>query len=131
MINYDKIRECRVKMAMNADGGFRLSVFAINELLGKQQYITECKVLINISTKFQTIQSGDCRTCLKRHINPINGDVLLNCHTAPSLRFHRCCGCFTTLYSGSQIWHIYRLVPILINLGIRFLTGFSFYQTTV
>lgn len=26
---------------MNADGGFRLSVFAINELLGKQQYITE------------------------------------------------------------------------------------------
>ena len=41
MINYDKIRECRVKMAMNADGGFRLSVFAINELLGKQQYITE------------------------------------------------------------------------------------------
>ena len=38
MINYDKIRECRVKMAMNADGGFRLSVFAINELLGKQQY---------------------------------------------------------------------------------------------
>ncbi|OKZ19452.1 MAG: hypothetical protein BHV81_04775 [Butyricimonas synergistica] len=41
MINYDKIRECRVKMAMNADGGFRLSVFAVNELLGKQQYITE------------------------------------------------------------------------------------------
>nr|DAU83353.1 MAG TPA: hypothetical protein [Caudoviricetes sp.] len=90
-----------------------------------------CKILINISAKFQTIQSGDCRTCLKRHINPINGDVLLNCHTAPSLRFHRCYGCFTTLYSGSQIWHIYRLVPILINLGIRFLTGFSFYQTTV
>ena len=26
---------------MNADGGFRLSVLAINELLGKQQYITE------------------------------------------------------------------------------------------
>lgn len=41
MIDYDKIRECRVKMAMNADGGFRLSVLAINELLGKQQYITE------------------------------------------------------------------------------------------
>ena len=29
------------RMAMNADGGFRLSVLAINELLGKQQYITE------------------------------------------------------------------------------------------
>lgn len=41
MIDYDKIRECRVKMAMNVDGGFRLSVLAINELLGKQQYITE------------------------------------------------------------------------------------------
>ena len=26
---------------MNADGGFRLSVLLINELLGKQQYITE------------------------------------------------------------------------------------------
>ena len=28
-------------MAMNADGGFWLSGFAVNELLGKQQYITE------------------------------------------------------------------------------------------
>jgi len=41
MIDNDKIREYMTRMAMNADGGFRLSVFAINELLGKQQYITE------------------------------------------------------------------------------------------
>jgi len=44
---------------------------------------------------------------------------------------YEACGCLTTLYSGSQIGHIYRLVPVLINLGIRFLTGFSFYQATV
>ena len=41
MIDNDKIREYMTRMTMNADGGFRLSVLAINELLGKQQYITE------------------------------------------------------------------------------------------
>ena len=41
MIDNNKIREHMTRMAMNADGGFRLSVLAINELLGKQQYITE------------------------------------------------------------------------------------------
>lgn len=41
MIDNDKIREYMTRMTMNADGGFRLSVFAVNELLGKQQYITE------------------------------------------------------------------------------------------
>ena len=41
MIDNDKIREYMTRMAMNVDGGFRLSVLAINELLGMQQYITE------------------------------------------------------------------------------------------
>ena len=34
MIDYDKITEYMTTMGLNANGGFQLSTFAINEMLG-------------------------------------------------------------------------------------------------
>lgn len=39
MIDYDKITEYMTTMGLNVNGGFQLSAFAINEMLGNHYYI--------------------------------------------------------------------------------------------
>lgn len=41
MIDYDKITEYMTTMGLNANGGFQLSTFAINEMLGNHYSISE------------------------------------------------------------------------------------------
>ena len=41
MIDYDKITEYMTTMGLNANGGFQLSAFAINEMLGNHYSISE------------------------------------------------------------------------------------------
>ena len=40
MIDYDKITEYMTTMGLNANGGFQLSAFAINEMLEENPYWT-------------------------------------------------------------------------------------------
>ncbi len=41
MINYDKITKYMTTMELNANGGFLLSTFALNEILGNHYFISE------------------------------------------------------------------------------------------
>lgn len=41
MIDYDKITEYMTTMGLNVNGGFQLSAFAINEMLGNHYSISE------------------------------------------------------------------------------------------